>query len=58
MLKAEAVIAYAEALKSMDGKRITGALGVIQAAYTATGKADKDLEEILGLLPNHPLYGP
>jgi Ca-activated chloride channel homolog len=52
MLKGSAVIAYAEALKSLDKKRIEEAALTVGEALKSTG--DADLEEIQGLLALHP----
>lgn len=58
MLKTEAVIAYAEALKSLDSMRIGEAAVKIEETYSKTGMTDADLSNILLLIKNHPLYVP
>jgi HD superfamily phosphohydrolase YqeK len=47
------VLAYAEALRSLDPKRLEHALGVVQAAQEIVG-SDPDLAEISTLLAAHP----
>lgn len=52
--KANAVVAYAEALKSLDRKRLEGAYCAVKAAYTDGGSTDLELDEIAALMRNHP----
>jgi Ca-activated chloride channel homolog len=54
MLKANAVIVYAEALKSLDAKRLEDAKAVVQQVYADTGSTDTDLEDIIKLIALHP----
>lgn len=56
MLEANAIIAYAEALKSNDAAELSAALDQVKAAEKATG--DADLAEIVDLLQNHPVLSP
>lgn len=56
MLKADAVIAYAEALKSGSAAELLGALTRVEQAHAAT--ADGDLAKIAALLQNHPALEP
>ncbi len=53
MRKANAVIAYAEALKTNTTTDVAAALATVQAAFKGDPD-DKDLESIVGLLQLHP----
>jgi Ca-activated chloride channel homolog len=52
LAKTFAVVAYAEALRSFDGKRLAAAFQLVQAENTTLN--DPQLDEILTLLPKHP----
>jgi Ca-activated chloride channel family protein len=54
LVKSTAVVAYAEALRSLDHKRLEAALGTVKKAQEALGGNDEDLKEIEGLLALHP----
>jgi hypothetical protein len=58
LAKSSAVLAYAEALRSLDPKRLEHALGVVEDAQGLLtekyGVADTDLGEISTLLASHP----
>jgi Ca-activated chloride channel family protein len=54
LVKSSAVVAYAEALKSLDKKRLEAALKTVKAAQEALGGTDEDLKEIEALIPLHP----
>ena len=53
--KAAAVVAYAEALKSVDTKRLHVAFKAIEAAKVSN-PGDAALEEISMLVQKHPAY--
>jgi Ca-activated chloride channel family protein len=53
--KAEAIVAYAEALKSVDQKRLNVAYKTIEAAKLSN-PGDADLAEISALVQKHPAY--
>jgi Ca-activated chloride channel homolog len=56
IVKANAVIAYAEALKTLDGKRLVDAQVAVQDAYNKT--SDPDLKGIVDLIALHPAMKP
>lgn len=54
LVKSSAVVAYAEALKSLNKKRLELALEAVKKAQEALGGTDEDLMEIEALITLHP----
>lgn len=54
--KAVAVFEFAEALKSLDGRRLDEAYKRAQAANKLFGNAESDLQTIINQLPLHPAW--